>query len=132
MTIQPKIHRGHFVPVAVIGSMAAILLHEPNLARGIQAKDVGINSICRNVTPATGRARNSPCEENSHSTGTARTVVLIASDASTQRISSKHPVRYATVLCALIRPARCRCCRQPRKRAYPVPCATGSNKIPRR
>lgn len=129
MTIQPKIHCGHFISVAVIGSMAAILLHERNRKRGTEVEVAGINSICRNVTPATGRLRNSLREDYSYSTGTARTVMLISPDASTQRVCSKHPVRNATVLCAPTRQARCRRCWQPRDRSCRVPYATGCNKI---
>ena len=64
--------------MAAIGNMAAILLHERNQARGIEAEATVMDGICRNVTPATGRSRNSLREENSYSTETVRTVVPIA------------------------------------------------------
>ena len=93
MTIHPKTHRGH-LPVAAIGNMAAILLHERNQARGIEAEATVMDGICRNVTPATGRSRNSLREENSYSTETVRTVVP---NAPPQRVCRRHPVRNATV-----------------------------------
>ena len=127
MTIHPKIHRGH-LPVAAIGKMAAILLHELNRARGIEAEAAVIDGICRNVTPATGRSRNSPRKENSYLTGTVRTVVPVVPNAPPQRACHRYPARNTTVLCAPIRPARRGRCWQPRKRPSRVPCATGGNK----
>lgn len=50
MTIHHKILFGYIISVAVIGSMVAILLHERNRAREIEADTSEINSIRRNVT----------------------------------------------------------------------------------
>lgn len=50
MTIHHKILFGYIISVAVIGSMVAILLHERNRAREIEADTSEINNIRRNVT----------------------------------------------------------------------------------
>ena len=52
MSIQRKILFGYFISVTVIGSMAAILLHERNRVQKIENETMAVRQIQREVNTA--------------------------------------------------------------------------------
>lgn len=128
MTILHKILFGYSISVAIIGSMTAILLHERNRIRGIEANTAGINSVRRNVTPATGSSRNLPREKKLYSAGMVRILVLIIPNVAVPVACCKYLVKDSTLLCVPTQSTRCRAYWRRRRCTCLVQCARGGSK----